>query len=192
MKRILNTLTKLTEDMKGVWALLNSTAVYLETGEMFEEYELMFQIWRKLLLINRNNADVFKEVRADIIQFRKALRNDGHDLRMSGKDLRITGFKSDDCIKYGYKRAVLYIGPKRISYLTGHENHIDLAERFFRLNEHTDEKSYNNLHYIWFRWHENFLDIAGSDTETKENFEILTNIIRRKKMIVLSMLKDIY
>ena len=61
MKRILNTLTKLTEDMKGVWALLNSTAVYLETGEMFEEYELMFQIWRKLLLINRNNADVFKK-----------------------------------------------------------------------------------------------------------------------------------
>lgn len=78
--------------MKGVWALLNSTAVYLQTGGMFEEYELMFQIWRKLLLINRNNSDVFKEVRADIILFRKALRSDGHDLRMSGKDLRITGF----------------------------------------------------------------------------------------------------
>ena len=191
MSALISRIAKITEDMKGVWTLLDSTAVYLKIGEMFGEYEFMFQQWRNRLLEGRNSSDTYRNVKSEIIMFRKALRNDGHDLRMSGKDLKVVGFRSDDGIKSGFKRAVVYFGERKISYLSGVENHIDLSEKFFNLYSGADQRNYESLHYIWFRWIGNILEIAGSDTESADHYERLCGIVREKKMIVLSMLGDI-
>ncbi|MBN2769872.1 MAG: hypothetical protein JXR90_04165 [Spirochaetes bacterium] len=186
-------LLKLKEEFTSVWTLLNDTSRYLTRVELFTEYENMLRKWRAALQKKYRNPDVYRSIKRQIIDLRKQLRKEGHDLRLASMDIELKGFKSDDAQRYGFKRAVLYLSTKNIAYTSGDDNHSDLSKYFERRMDNQSNFNYSYLHSIWFRWrHNEILEIAGSDSETREQYAAMQKFINNNKLYVLKKIKDIH
>lgn len=189
MKPLEVSLNILKEEFTGVWTLLNDTSRYLKRAGLFDEYEPMFRSWRSDLQKRYTNTDVYKDIKRQVINMRKELRHEGHDLRMGNYDVVAVGFKSDDAPKYGFKRAVMYVSAKDIFYQTGDENHNELALRLTYSYGSGRIKSPKELHNVWYRWNHHVLEVAGADSETKENYALLSEFIEQNKMLFLKHVK---
>jgi hypothetical protein len=50
-------------------------------------------------------------------------------------------------------------------------------------------RNYSKLHSVWFRWKNTLLEIAGADSEPREQYDALCLFIEEKKMYFLKMLR---
>jgi hypothetical protein len=187
---ITDSLLTLKEEFTSVWTLLNDTSRYIKRANLFVEYEIMLRRWRATLQKRYKTTDTYKEIKADIIALRKQLRKEGHDLRLGAMDIELKGFKSDNAIRYGYKRAVLYLEIPSVHYITGEENHNDLIRHLENRISKSQFLDYSKIHSVWFRWRKLVLELAGSDSESKEQYEILAKMVEENRMFLLKKLKS--
>lgn len=161
---------ELQERFASTWLLLSDTTNFLSRTSVFAQYESSLMEMRGRLSSARKNSDVEREVRRDLTELRKALRLQGYDLSLGKLELSLQGFRNDASIVEGFRRVVIFIGPRNLWYLVGDENHLELHRRLERL---LGDRATEILqkHYLWFRWNNEQLIISGSDTETKEDFE---------------------
>lgn len=186
-------LAVIKEEFTSVWTLLNDTSRYLKRAGLFHEYEYLLRKWRAALNKRYKNADEYRKIKKLLIDLRKQLRREGHDLRLGSMDIEMKGFKSDNALKYGYRRAVLYLSEKEIYFLTGEENHSDLSRYFERRMSASRQLDYSRLHSIWFRWrHGVVLEIAGSDSETRDQYDQMLEFIENNKMFVLNKCRKMH
>ena len=92
-------------------------------------YERQLRQWRRRLQEHRGNTEAVKEVREELIAFRRARRGEGWELRLGSLDVQVRGFRGDTAMAEGFRRIVLKLGESgRIYYLVGEANHIQLDE----------------------------------------------------------------
>ncbi len=152
----------------------------------------MLRRWRAALNKRYKNTDEYRRIKKQIIDLRKQLRKEGHDLRLGAMDIVFKGFKSDNALKYGYRRAVIYLSAEGVMYLTGDENHSDLT-RYFEKRALVKRLDFSKLHNVWFRWrHKMILEIAGSDSESKEQYESMVRFVEQNKMGVLKRVRNMH
>ncbi|MBN1499191.1 MAG: hypothetical protein JW982_03495 [Spirochaetes bacterium] len=190
MKKFSVSLTTLKEEFTNTWTLLNDTTLYLQKAGLFNEYEIMLRKWRVLLQKGFKTNSDYGNIKKEIIALRSNLRKEGHDLMIGNMDITVKGFKSDDALKYGFKRAVLYFYQNSILYVTGNANHRDLMREFENRISGGKSFNYRYVHSIWFRWNRNTLEIAGADSEAAEDYEILKDFIEKNRMYTLKRLKN--
>lgn len=189
--KIPESIISIREEFKNSWLLINETTLYLKRAGLFSEYERLLQTWRRKLNKKNISKTYFKKIKKEIVEFRKQLRAEGHDLRLGNLDIIFKGFKSDDSVKYGFKRAVLYFGRKNLYYKTGTANHLDLGAELELDIANSEQLDHVRMHYVWFRWNKKVLEIAGADSEPKEHFDLLISTVNEHKMTVLKKIKNI-
>jgi len=162
---------RFAESISSTWRLLSDTTNFLSRVKLLDQYETELRGWRERLSRGRNNPQVAREVREDIVALRKLLRSRGYDLRLGSKDIAIEGWRHDDAMAEGFRRLVLGLAEADVYYVAGDANHIELAET---LESHCRSrrgcKPYS-LHCLWYRWRANVLVLSGAASETKEQFE---------------------
>ena len=125
MNRFLN---NLAEGLASTWKLLSDTSNFLSRAKLLERYEGELTEMRNQLYRYRKNPETVRRVREQVVALRRALRLEGHDLRLGSKDLVLEGFRHDDAMGEGFRRLVLGIAAEDIVALAGDLNHIELAE----------------------------------------------------------------
>ena len=189
MKDIVNSIR---EEIASIWKLLNDTTIFLTRIKKFNEYEKRIREWRARLQEFHGNPDVRKEVRQSIIELRNYFRSNGYDLKLGSKDVGVFGFRSDDAPIHGFKRMVLVIDGSEIYYITGENNHQELM-RFlaFRLKVESIYR-FNDVHSLWYRWHNNVLEFCGADSESKDDLEKFERYVENNKSLLLKKLRNLY
>src|SRR5271157_2445391 len=98
---------RLAESVSSTWRLLSDTTNFLSRMKMLDQYETELRGWRERLSRSRNNPQVAREIREDIVALRKLLRSRGYDLRLGSKDIIVEGWRHDDAMAEGFSRIVL-------------------------------------------------------------------------------------
>ncbi len=163
----------LGERFASTWVLLSDTTNFLSRTSVFEQYESELKDLRLKLSTSKENAEVVRAVRAQLVELRKALRLQGYDLTLGGLELSIKGFRSDASIAEGYRRMVLFIGKKELISISGEQNHRELHDY---LEAETTRRRIHPIlqkHYLWYRWNHGQLSISGADSEPAAEFEKL-------------------
>ena len=187
-----NFINNIREELVSIWRLLNDTSIFLKRIKKFNDYEKQIREWRAKLQKFYNNPDVRKEIRENIINIRNYFRSQGYDLKFGSKDVGVFGYKSDDAPIYGSKRLVLVIGKDNIYYISGDNNHQELM-KFLELRlKVNDIYNYRNAHNLWYRWHNNVLQLCGADSESSEQFEEFSKYVENNKEFILKKLKNLY
>jgi len=190
--RITDALKNFSEHFRSAWLLLSDTTIYLSRTPEFYRYEKLLRDWRSRLQENRNNIEVAREVRAEIVALRKGLRAQGWDVSLGSMDVQTVGFRSDDSVRYGFGRLVLYVSDERIYYVTGQENHVELDSYLSsRLRAGGLTSSIRQRHFLWYRWLNRVIELAGADTESKDAYERLVEYVETNKLFVLNQLKKL-
>jgi hypothetical protein len=178
--------------LPDVWKLLSETTLFLSRTKEFYLYEDQLRTWRSNLQMKRKNPEEIAKIRREITELRKQLRHEGYDLSLGKQNLIFAGFKNDACLREGFKRVVLFFTNEDIYWLTGEDNHITLGEfldrRFY---EERQRGQVRYKYYLWYRRQGTDLILAGSDTETKENFERLKAMGEANSLLLLSKLKKL-
>ena len=73
---------RLAESFSSTWRLLSDTTNFLSRIKLQEKYETELRDWRARLSRGRNNPQVLREVREEVVALRTLLREQGHDLRL--------------------------------------------------------------------------------------------------------------
>jgi hypothetical protein len=185
----------LSDRFSDIWKLLSETTLFLSrTGEL-PTYDDQLRRLRSELQSSKKNNDAIQRIRSEIIELRKQLRLQGHDLSLGKQNLIIDTFRNDACAAEGFQRLVLFIGSENIFYIKGDENHIDLAAFLERHLEKAGApgKAIRILekHYLWFCRRGANLVLSGSDTETREDFERLKAIGEANSLMILKGLKGL-
>jgi hypothetical protein len=187
-----NFLNSIREEISSIWTLLNDTEIFLNRINKFEEYENDFREWRKNIKQNFTNSETRTRVKQEIINLRKSLRLQGHDLKLGSKDIKVFGFKSDDATLEGFRRLIVVLCPDNVFYITGDENHQELM-RFLSLRQGIESiYSLGEVHSLWFRWRDNILQICGADSESKDDLEKFVEFTAKNKSLMLKKLKNVY
>lgn len=191
MNKIISTIKNIglfKEEFAQVWTLLNDTENFLKRFSLFDEYENRLRIWRETLNSGaRENLDIHN-IKSQIVSFRKDLRLRGYDLRLSSMDIVIIGHRNDDAPRYGFRRACIILELPKIYWLSGEENHIELARHLSGLCQ---SANFSHLHNIWFRWNSSVLEIAAADSESEEQFVKMKDFLVTNKLFALSSLKNL-
>ena len=135
-----------------------------------------------------------KQIRQEIIELRKSLRLEGYDLSLARQNLVLDGFRNDASLGEGYRRVVIIFGDQDIYWLSGDDNHITLSELLERqlLTSFKKRSDFiRSRHYLWYTRKGNNLVLAGSDTETIENFERLKAMAEANSLKILAKLKGL-
>ncbi|WP_455381868.1 hypothetical protein [Salinispira pacifica] len=185
-RRIAN---NIAEHFSSVWKLLSDTTNFLSRTPLFDQYEKMLRDWRYKLQHNPSNTDVIREVRQQIIALRKALREQGYDLTLGSRDLAVQGFRNDSSLQDGFVRLVLFISDTDVYYIYGQENHIELSHYLESQMQRSGTRGIRQRHFLWYLWHNNVLILSGSDTESKEDFELFRTFAEENKMFLLQRLR---
>lgn len=165
--------TSLAEKLASTWVLLSDTTNFLSRTSIFEQYEDELRAMRLRLSSSKDNDRELKEIRAELIEMRAALRLQGYDLSLGSLELSVKGFRNDAAIAEGFRRMVLFIAAKDIWYITGEDNHGSLHDF---LEAECDKRRITGIlqkHYLWFRWNNGLLMISGADSEAAEDFVAL-------------------
>jgi hypothetical protein len=165
--------TSLAEKFASTWVLLSDTTNFLSRTSIFEQYEDELRAMRQRLSSSKDNDRELKEIRAELIEMRAALRLQGYDLSLGSLELSVKGFRNDAAIAEGFRRMVLFIAAKDIWYITGEDNHGSLHDF---LEAECDKRRVTGIlqkHYLWFRWNNGLLMISGADSEAAEDFAAL-------------------
>jgi hypothetical protein len=168
MRPILN---RLAETFSSTWLLLTDTTNFLSRIGMLEKYETELREWRGQLSRGRNNPEVMRRVREDLVAVRRLLREQGHDLRLGSKDIALEGFRNDDAMGEGFRRLVLGAADGEVYWLSGDANHIELSEMLEQQCRGKRNCRPYALHCLWYRWRNNVLVLSGAASETAEMFE---------------------
>lgn len=180
------------EEITSIWKLLNDTTIFLTRIKKFNEYENQIRDWRAKLQGFRNNPDIHKEIRQNIIYLRNSFRSQGYDLKLGSKDVGVFGFKHDDATLYGFKRIVVAVDHDNIFYITGEINHQELMNYLASRLKNKSNYKFKNAHSLWYRWHNNVLQFCGADSESKEDLEKFEEFVENNKNLVLRKMKNLY
>ena len=184
-------LNKIHEEITSIWKLLNDTTIFLNRIKKADLYEQDLRDWRINIQKYRSNPEKIKEIKKNLIEFRKTLRLQGFNLQLGSKDIEIFGFKSDDAPLEGYKRLTIAYTGNEIYYIKGEENHQELTRLLaFRLRVESIF-IFKEVHHLWFRWRDNVLQIFGADSESKDDLERFKKYVDENKSILLKKLKNI-
>ncbi|MDR1390292.1 MAG: hypothetical protein LBJ31_10005 [Treponema sp.] len=175
------------------WKLLSETTQFLSRTRVFHQYEEELRRWRHELQSAGKNTSAEKQVRGEITEVRKSLRQMGYDLALARQQLVIDGFRNDASQKEGFRRVVLFFADDNIYWLAGDDNHVTLSEMLERELEslRTRNLQIRSKHYLWYKRRGNDLVLSGSDTETKEDFERLKAMGDANSLVILSKLKGL-
>jgi len=163
----------LSERFASTWRLLSDTTIFLSRTSIFGQYEQELTEMRGRLTSASKNEAVANEVRRQLIALRTSLRLGGYDLTLGALELAIRGFRNDAAVVEGFKRMVLFIGPRDIWAVAGEENHRALHDLLEQGLKQWRDIEVSQKHYLWFQWNNNLLTISGADTEAKDDFELL-------------------
>jgi hypothetical protein len=145
-----------------------------------------------MLQSSGKNSDAAKKIRQEIIELRKALREEGYDLSLAGTELVIDRFRNDAAMAEGFRRAVVFFRADGVRYISGDENHITLADRLEKsIAAEGASAPTHSKHYLWFLRTKNALILSGSDTETKDDFERLKAMGEASSLAILAALKGL-
>jgi len=183
--------SRMGEKLADVWVLLSDTDRFLSRAGLMPRYERQVREWRSRLQESRNDLEVTREIRDHIVEFRKARRAEGWELRLGSLDVVVKGFRSDDAMGVGFRRMVLMVGENgEIRFITGDANHIQLdAELNARLRE-TPPSEPLDSHYLWYRRIEGVIELAGADSQPKDSQDLLIDYVARHKSdLVRAMFK---
>jgi len=165
--------------------------MYLSSLPLFTQYESRLRKWRRELEHNRNNLERIEGVRKELVEFRQELRKAGYDISLGSYRIKLEGFRHDDALAEGFKRMVLFISPTDLYYLTGSDNHINLASYLERQLQNRQVGHIQQQHFLWFRWQQKVLVLSGSATETRDNFEKLRALLDQNPMFFIKRLKKL-
>ncbi|MCG8452234.1 MAG: hypothetical protein MI717_03510 [Spirochaetales bacterium] len=151
-------------------------------ANLLPRYERQLRQWRRRLQEHRGNTEAVKEVREELIAFRRARRGEGWELRLGSLDVQVRGFRGDTAMAEGFRRIVLKLGESgRIYYLVGEANHIQLDEELSIRMRQAGVSEGLQSHYLWYRRMEGILEFAGADSEPKENLQLLVDYVAQNK-----------
>jgi hypothetical protein len=185
-------LNNLREEISSIWTLLNDTEIFLIRIEKINEYENDFREWRNTIKLYYNNDKIRTETKKEIINLRKSLRLQGYDLRLGSKDIKISGFKSDNATLEGYRRMTIVLSKENIYYITGEASHQELIHQLCMRYGINDIYALGKVHCLWFRWKDNILQFCGADSESKDDFENFIKYALSNKNLMLKKLKNTY
>jgi hypothetical protein len=165
--------TSLSERLATTWVLLSDTTNFLSRTSIFNQYEEQLREMRLRLSSANGDDRSVRLIRKELTEMREALRVQGYDLSLGALELSIKGFRNDAAISEGFKRIVIFIGPKDIWFITGEDNHRSLHDFLESECEKRRIVDIQQKHYLWFRWNHGLLMISGADSEVAEDFEEL-------------------
>ena len=169
----------LSERFASTWRLLSDTTIFLSRTSIFPQYEQELKDMRSRLASAGTNETVATEVRRELVAIRETLRLNGYDLTLGSLELAVRGFRNDAALSEGFRRMVLFIGRRSLWALGGEENHRALHDHLERALEGRTDEDILQKHYLWYQWNNGLLTISGADTETKDDFEQLTQWCER-------------
>jgi len=179
---------RLAESASSTWRLLSDTTNFLSRQKILEGYEQELRRWREQLAQHRTDARVMRDVREDIVALRRALREQGYDLRLGSKDIALEGFRNDDALGEGFQRIALGLADDDVYYVAGQANHIELAEMLeTQCRQKRSCKPYH-LHCLWYRWRNDVLVLSGAASETAQAFEELKTWFGLNRELLLKKL----
>jgi hypothetical protein len=162
--------TGLAERLASTWILLSDTGTYLSKTSLFAHYEEDLRSLRRGLAAAAKDPEKERKIRASIVELRRSLRLQGHDLSMGRYELALGGFRSDDAVAEGFRRLVLFVGRSGIMGLAGQDNHIALLSRLEAQARSAGWIEPGQPHFLWFRWNGRILELCGADSESKDDF----------------------
>lgn len=77
---------------------------------LLKRYERFLRDWRSKLMSSWNDIERIREVRGEIVAFRRKLRAEGWELRLGCLDVQLKGFRGDDALAEGFRRPVTGAG----------------------------------------------------------------------------------
>jgi hypothetical protein len=188
-------LGSISERFTDVWQLLSETTQFLSKTKEFVHYENQLREWRAQLQSKRLDSETNLRIRSELVNLRKHLRLMGYDLSLAKQTLRFEGFRNDACIRDGFRRLVLVFTDRDVYWLSGDDNHINLAEYLERRLESAlangEIEQIRDRHYLWYKRQGSTLILSGSDTESKEDFQRLEAIGNANPLLLLSKLKGL-
>jgi hypothetical protein len=188
MKGFLN---QIREEFASIWTLLNDTELFMKRIGTFDEYEYDFRIWRANITVFKNDPFVLKDIRGEVVALRKALRTSGYDLRMGSKDIEVHSFINDNALRHGFKRMTLALSKSDLFYMTGDANHQELVKYLEKRLGVDTIHGVGEVHFLWYRWEGNVLQLYGADSESKDDFERFRAFADSHKMFLLKKFKNL-
>lgn len=181
---------RLNERFTNVWVLLSDTDRFVSRAGLMKQYEKQLRDWRLMIQESRKDIDRIREIRDEIIRFRRCRREEGWELRLGSLDVQLKGFRSDDAMNVGFQRMVLILEKSgAVQYIVGSGNHIQLEHNLQQKLRQADHLELQGVHYLWYRRTEGVLELAGADSELRESYEELKIYIEKNKS---SMIKALY
>jgi hypothetical protein len=181
----------LAESFASTWTLLSQTTLYLSRAGLLPSYELQLKAWRATLVNKQKDKLAISLLRDDLVQLRKILRAEGHDLALGGINIDFEGFRDDSCVRDGFRRLAIVISGGFVMEITGEDNHIalgnHLSERFSRIGN----SGAREFHFLWYKRKGDTIRLSGSDTEGKEDFRRLLALYEARPLVLLGGLKDL-
>lgn len=171
------------------WKLLSETESLVSHTPEFPAYERQFAEWRRKLQSGKTPDADFVTVRSEIVTLRKELRLKGYDLSLGLLRLVVRGFRNDDSLAEGFARVVICFASGETFYQTGTDNHVALAKMLEDALIRAKLPSPGEYHFLWYRRTQRELELAGSATETAEQFRRLEERAQANPLIILSALK---
>jgi len=162
---------RLAESFSSAWRLLSDTTNFLSRIGLLEKYESELREWRARLARAHRDQITAQHVRDEVVALRKALREQGYDLRLGSKDIALEGFRHDDAMAEGFRRVVLGVAENDVYWVAGDSNHIALAEQLDNTCRARRRCEPYTVHCLWYRWRNNVLVLSGAASETAESFE---------------------
>jgi hypothetical protein len=182
----------LSRQITDVWNLLNETALQANRTKVRARFEKQLPALRSQLQKAPSSPAVIKEVYASLTGIRQQMRLAGYDLSMGKYKLIFDGFRNDDSLGSGFRRAVLFIGEKNFYWRTGDDNHIMLAAALEdTLSRSSRCEQILQIHYLWFMRTKTTYILSGAATETAEDYETLKAYGQEDDLLFLSKLKGL-
>ncbi len=181
----------LVEALASSWTLLSETTLYLSRSGLLGAYEGQLRAWRAALTRRDRDKDAIARLRAEIVQLRKNLRAEGHDLSLGRLNIVFEGYRDDSCVREGFRRLAVVVAGNTLKHVSGEDNHIALGgfleESFSRLGV----SGVREYHFLWYRRKGDTIVLSGSDTEGKDDYLRLQALYGAKPLLLLAGLRDL-
>ncbi len=174
-----------------IWVLLSDTDRFVSRAGLMKKFEGQLRAWRSEIQKCKTDVQRTRDIRDDIISFRRARREEGWELRLGSLDIKVKGFRNDDALSVGFQRMVLMVGENGdIRYITGTANHIELDREMNMQLRRSPPAAPLEPHYLWYRRIDGVMELAGADSQPRESHVILKEYITlHKSELVRAMYK---
>jgi hypothetical protein len=170
------------EKFTDVWVLLSDTDRFVSRARLMFRYEKQLRQWRSRLTESSRDMDVAREVRDQIVAFRRDRRLEGWELRLGSLDIQVKGFRSDDAMSAGFRRMVAMVNESgEVRYAVGSGNHVQLDKELTVALRHAPPKVPLESHYLWYRRNGGVLELAGADSQPRDSHEKLKVYVEEHK-----------